>query len=263
MNSRKMKTSLGTFNVFERIVDNEVATIICFPAMGINNAYFDNYYLYESLNDYDFNIISVDMLGQGYSSNPLNTDRNLENISQEIKEVINNISADNRILLFHSFTSMYLLNVIDDVDLAGAIFIDPTIPSVIFNNPDDINQMINDAKNPEEVEADVNPLLPENLKNKASELYNMKSGDDFEINELENATDTSEKLLNSTIDDKMPVLNILSTLNIELYKKNGNPYFNKNRNSIEMVLNGHHFIQWQHPEYIASAINMFITRIIK
>lgn len=46
------------------------------------------------------------MLGQGYSSNPVNLERTLEDISSEIKEIINSISVNDKIPVLNVLSNL-------------------------------------------------------------------------------------------------------------------------------------------------------------
>ncbi|WP_056961534.1 alpha/beta hydrolase [Fructilactobacillus florum] len=267
MLNKKMKTKNGTFNYFiNENFDRKNPTIFFWAAMGINSSYFDYFNLFKYINTEKINLISVDQLGSGFSGYPNNNKRTLENYSTEMKEFIGCFNLKKIFIVAHSFSGIYSLNILNNINVAGFIGIDPTSPKIIKKYENQIQKNLNEAleskNNNQHMDTDINPSLPSNIKSEAMVLYKNISGNEFEINELQEAHNTINKMLSSSISDKIPTLTFLSTLNLNSYKKYGNPYFNKNVNSSEIILNGHHFLQWLHPKLMATYIATFIDNIV-
>lgn len=256
-----VNTKYGDFITYQSIKNKKYPTILFLSAMGINSSFFDYYYIYKYLEKENVNIISTDILGCGISFCPYKKERTLENISNELKSFIYTIDFSDFYLMAHSFTSMYVMNIYNQTSVSGLIFIDPTIPESIIYNKNSIKQSINEAynnkKNYDGMDADVNPKLPNNLKRIAEKFYKNYSGNECEISELKESLNTSEKMLNKRISG-IKTLSFLSTMNYQIYRKMGNPYFNDNKSSVTMVLNGHHFLQWIYPKFISQQIYYFI-----
>ncbi len=271
MNKNYVKTSRGVFTCFssEEIKQNK-PTLVFFAAMGINSAYLDFYNLFTFLDESKYNLISVDMLGSGFSSDPVYHQRTLENYSKEVSELLAKVGGSKLFIVSHSFSAVYLLNILHqkqkDFQVSGLIGIDPTAPKIMLHDTDQLNISLNEAKQSQKsnqgMDTDINPWLTDPLVKKAKKIYQKKSGNFFEIDELKEAVRTLKKTQDMKIGTELPTLSILSALNYPDYIKWGNPYFNENNASIQLVLNGHHFLQWLHPQLIAGFISFFVDNLI-
>ncbi|RYL94972.1 alpha/beta hydrolase [Sporolactobacillus sp. THM7-4] len=266
-----LKTSKGTFTCFStEQISKSNPTIVFFPAMGINSAYLDFYNVFNFLDEKKFNLLSVDMLGSGFSADPVYRPRTLENYSEEISKLLAQVPGSKLFIVSHSFSAIYLLNVISQkpttFKISGFIGIDPTSSEIMIHHQNDLENNLAEAKKNREsnieMDADINPGLPDSLISQAQDLYRRKSGNPFEINELEESIKTIKKTEKMKINSNLPTLSILSSLNYPNYVKWGNPYFNQNNSSFQVVLNGHHFLQWLHPQLIANLISVFNCSLI-
>lgn len=272
-----MKTNFGEFYFREHKGARKDYSVIFLSGLGVNSAYYDFYNLLNELaSQTSFNLISVDLLGSGLSGIPNNANRSLEVISNEINTFVNHLACKKVIFCCHSYSSLYVLNLICHSEnffmnytIEGFIGIDPTASSVMQHFMDDFDYLLKEAtKVKEEKEqgivfkidnSDINPLLPDNEFKNCQTLYSRLMGNNYQIAEISGAKKTIEKLAHSSIEN-IPSLSILSSLNYNDYKKYGNPYFNSNPNSIEVVLNSHHYVHWKHLKKVTSIIMMFLNQ---
>ena len=260
-------TRFGSFTYFTNHATllHKYPNIIFLGTMGINSTYLDFYQIFQYLDDTEFNIISIDMLGSGFSGKPQNKCRSAANYCQEILEVIRQFSPESDFFtVSHSFNATYLLHLMAKNRFLGKGFIgiDPTVPKAMNHHLDEFTSNLREARAANGNEVDINPALPPNLQKAARELYQSISGNPYEISELIEAPKSVELTLSDRVPSTIPTLSVLSTLNYEDYQKWGNPYFNKNSKSAEVVLNGHHFLQWLHPHLIADLILDFANNIL-
>ncbi|UQS82808.1 hypothetical protein MOO45_03970 [Bombilactobacillus folatiphilus] len=109
-------------------------------------------------------------------------------------------------------------------------------------------------------DADINPLLPADLATRCQKLYTDLSGSTTEIAELKAAPQTLESMKNLQLPDEISALSFISSLNAAGYEQYGNPYFNQNPYSIQIKLNGHHFLHWLHPKLMAQFIANYLVQ---
>lgn len=265
------KTDYGDFHVVRNYhFEQKKPTIIFFTSMGINSSYYDYYNLVNSIKS-NINYLLIDLLGAGESSLPNNPTRTIENISQEVSECINSFALDEIYICCHSFTAMYLLNAISSrlikSQILGFIGIDPSSADTMLNSKDvfsqNLDEALNNKKKKEELQeikypdADVNPLLSQEMYDKCFSLYCSLSGSNSEISELNMAIANSKKMRGVKLPKDIPSLSFISTLNARDYEKFGNPYFNLNNKSFEIKMNGHHFLHWIHPVLMGKLIYQF------
>lgn len=265
------KTTYGTFHCVSNYhFKQKKPTVIFFTCMGINSAYYDYYNLTNALKN-DINYLSIDLLGAGNSGLP-NSIRTLENITKEISECINSFSFNEVYICCHSFTALYLLNALNSnlikSKILGFIGIDPSSTKAMLNSKDvfsqNLDEALNNKKKKENFEniqypdADVNPLLSETMYKDCFALYCSLSGSESEISELNMAINNIKNMSGIALPQDIPSLSFISTLNSKDYANFGNPYFNSNTKSLEITMNGHHFLHWIHPIMMAKIINQFI-----
>ncbi|WP_223823026.1 alpha/beta fold hydrolase [Leuconostoc carnosum] len=272
MFKNKLLTKFGNFHyATNEKVDKNNPTVIFFTGMGINSSYYDYYNLVNYFPE-NINYILVDLLGAGESSVPQAKLRNLYNISEEISALINYLSLKKIYICCHSFSAIYILNCIRSgllsTQILGFIGIDPTSADImmryenIFDN--NLEEALENARRNkayeivENPDTDVNPLLPDHLYQNCLQLYCSLSGSESEISELRQAMDSVKKMQSIKLPDNIPSLSFISTLNINDYLNFGNPYFNMSKNSVEVKLNGHHFLHWIHPQIMSSIIVSFV-----
>ena len=82
-------------------------------------------------------------------------------------------------------------------------------------------------------------------------------GNEFQISELLEAKKTVKTMDNIKLSEEIPSMSILSTLNISDYNNFGNPYFNRNKYSLEIVLNSHHYVHWKQLNLVVDFIINF------
>lgn len=269
--SHHLDTPYGDFHYSVCNTHEAQRTMLAFTCMGINSAEYDFYGLANAVST-TTRLILVDLLGSGKSGQPKNAERSLENIQAEITGFLNDLNLDKYYLCAHSFTAIYLLKCLSAPSIKslieGFVAIDPSIPAMMYSHTDDFESNLEEAEANrkrhasgtaiEMPDADINPLLPETAKKECFELYCDLSGNPSEISELHEATATAEKTKNLKLDDGIPSLSFLSTLNLPHFLEFGNPYFNANQKSAEVVLQGHHFLHWLHPDMMGRIINDFI-----
>ncbi|MDF7665235.1 alpha/beta hydrolase [Bifidobacterium sp. ESL0745] len=269
--SHYLDTPYGDFHYCICNTHEAQRTMVAFTCMGINSAEYDFYGLANAISP-TTRLILVDLLGSGKSGQPKNAERNLENIRAEIAGFLNGLHLDRYYLCTHSFTAIYLLKCLSVPSIrssvTGFIAIDPSIPAMMCSHTDDFTSNLEEAEANRKrhasgmaiamPDADINPLLPDTARKDCFELYCNLSGNPSEISELHEATATAEKTQNLKLDDDIPSLSFLSTLNLPHFLEFGNPYFNSNQKSAEVVLQGHHFLHWLHPDMMGRIINGFI-----
>lgn len=123
-------------------------------------------------------------------------------------------------------------------------------------------KLVQNGKSPDIRPDDVNPLLPDKLKKDCLFLYRSLSGNNQLIAEITNAKESVNKIASFTVPDALPTLCFISTLNADEYTEN-NPYFNKNKLSMEVKLNGHHYLHWLFPEVISRNIIEFSSSLLE
>lgn len=279
-----IKTKYGNFATksFSKNKSSDTG-IIFFSGLGINSAIYDYFNLVNDIKDgftnSNIDIICVDMLNCGLSSKSLITNRNINQISNELNTLLNKLQLKKLIIVCHSFSSIYFLNIINNTDrlkqdyqINGLITIDPTNPQFMIQNTYIFKEMLSEEiENKQQIKNgkllkistdDVNPLLPEDLKNECVNLYSSLLGNDNLISEITNAEESVNKVSSLTVPNSLPTLCFISTLNADEYEES-NPYFNKNKLSMEVKLNGHHYLHWLFPETMASLIIEFLLDTVK
>lgn len=258
-------TSLGDFSCFTGNPTKTKPYLVFLGTMGINCTYFDFYNVVKHINPHEFNVMCIDMLGAGFSSSPVNKKRNLENYTKELSTLIKHIDKTRCFLIAHSFNALYALNYmnLEPKKISGFIGIDPTAPEIMKHYKNELESNLKEAKSADKKmkNFELNPNLPSNLQKKAQALYTKLSGNSYEISELKESFKTLKQASKITVSEVVPTMSLLSTLNAAEYKKWGNPYFNDNQRSLEVVLHGHHFLQWVQPFAIAKLIESFVGSV--
>ncbi|WEV54329.1 alpha/beta hydrolase [Leuconostocaceae bacterium ESL0723] len=270
LKAKTIEVNRHRLNIFENEIGAGKPTFVFLSGMGIGAAYYDFYRLTEELSDY--HLVLVDLLGHGLNiQGQAFTERNATNIQAELAEVLKNYAGENTAVVAHSFMGVYLNLLLQNnrPKLGGLVFIDPTVPAALLNQPAAIQSGLTEAQAAQKLhrqgqplprpDADLDPALPEGLAQAAQELYLSTSGSALEINELENALATARLAQDLTIPANYPTLNFMSSLNHRDYLNFGNPYFNEQERSAAVLLNGHHFLHWLHPRFMAASITNFLA----
>ncbi|MFP7774074.1 hypothetical protein ACLHIM_02800 [Ligilactobacillus sp. LYQ112] len=282
MKTNFIKTKYGNFAVknFSASPSSKKG-IIFFSGLGVNSAIYDYFNLANNIKNEcaNLNIICADMLNCRLSSKSSNQNRNINQISTELNRLCNELQLEKLIIVCHSFSAIYLLNIINNpqsfisnYQINGLVTIDPTNPQFMLENSYIFNEMLSEeiknkklvqnGKSPDIRLDDVNPLLPDKLKKDCLSLYRSLSGNDQLIAEITNAKDSINKVVSLTVPNALPTLCFISTLNSNEYTEN-NPYFNKNKLSMEVKLNGHHYLHWLFPEVISRNITEFSLNLLE
>ncbi len=269
MQRKNVDTKYGRFSCYvSDVIEKGRATILFITCQGVSCAYHDFYHLINNIED--CNVVTIDLLGQGYSDSPIQKNRDLNTITDEMAEIINYYSDDNTYICVHSYSAIYVQNCIIEgkIKVKGMVGIDPTTSSIMLKYIEELDCNLKEVENihhqkengelPEQLEATFDENLPKELQMEAIECYRNNSGSIEEMSELRNARETLIRTQGQEMPSTIPTLSILSSMNYPDYCEMGNPYFNEHKNSIQMVLNGHHFIHWIHPERIADEIKSFI-----
>lgn len=262
-----MTTPFGTFAISQSNTQNKTG-ILFFSGLGINSAYYDFYNVVTSLKKTNINLITIDLLDAGFSSSALVENRSLEQIATEILYVVTHLDLDKVIFCCHSYSAIYLLNLIENtdissnVDILGFIGIDPTSASTMIHYMSDFEAMLDKLNGGYSIsDSDINPNLSSKLFTQCKNLYLKHTNNRNLINEISQASTTITKMKNYKLDEAIPSLSILSTLNSQDYQKYGNPYNNSNPLSKQIILKSHHYIHWQQLDKVCSLIKKFISDI--
>lgn len=271
---KNMATFYGTFAYEEyNTLKSNAPTLVFLTSLGPNNSYYDYYDLFEQLKSANqYNLISLDLLGRGFSSDSKEKSRSIENISKEILAFIDALDYNNIIFCCHSFSALYILNIVENKNIPtpdkikAFIGIDPTSADIMEVYKNELVELAKEAKEGlgqtiSVDERDINPLLSPNKKIECKEMYAKLISSGSSLLETEEASNSIHEMKGVRLTT-LPSLSILSSLNLNDYKKFGNPYFNSNSNSMECVINSHHYIHWTQPTYVCGLIKLFTKNVM-
>ena len=270
-----LQTEFGTFNFYQYIESSkENLTLIFLSGIGINSSYYDFFNVIEELKSKTtLNLVTLDILGSGLSDKPINKARTLDNITTEINCFLNTLDCRNIVFVCHSFSAVYILNLINSrsyrkkYNVKGFIGIDPTSSHMMLHYASDFDYSLDEVLRIKEKrkekdyfeidKTDINPHLEKNLFDECKNCYSNLVGNEFQISELLEAKKTVKTMDNIKLSEEIPSMSILSTLNISDYNNFGNPYFNRNKFSLEIVLNSHHYVHWKQLNLVVDFIINF------
>ena len=266
-----IETTSGRFSCFAKSSRTSgLPIVLIISAMGFSSTRFDFYNVLDCLDPNKYVGICVDLLGSGFSGAPISSGRSLDNISSEIANLIQQLNSHPLFLMAHSLSAIYMMKLLSNrerpQDVAGFIGIDPTAPKTITHFLDEFRRNLEEVRQLEKNKSvgrllpdpEINPLLSLEASTACRDLYESLPGAQYIEDELRQAPQTVADSLGLVLPDEIPSLSILSTQNYADYAAYGNPYFNANRHSAQTVLNGHHFLQWIHPQTIAMLIGGFV-----
>ncbi len=259
---------------------NGDAAVVFIAGSGMPSAYTDFYNLQEKLND-KVQSVSFDHAGSGFSSNT-DTPRTVENLSNELKTLIDSVAPDKPIVLVcHSLGSLEAIYFAQQnpEKVAGVVFLDSGDPEfyradseitakirnrgIAFTRTIGLNRALCFLGVPIPLydESERLKSLPSDIAALDKAMFNRYAGSKATLQAIEEMNENAEKVINGPRLGELPVL-VLSSDSGEAWSVVQNTLAGWSENSKQVTLAGSsHYLHWSNAAEVEKEIINFIDSI--